>query len=159
MAYTALAVANSLLKLARQEGEDEAITPMKLQKLVYFAYAWNLYIHGDRLTQERFHRWTYGPVIETLWSEFRDYGRDPITSYGTRPSRSEPGRYVTPVVPNDDRKTWRLLRKIWDEYGDMDGIDLSALSHHHNGAWAKADRDGPLDDAHIIEEIESIHQG
>lgn len=159
MAYTALAVANSLLKLARREGAGESITPMKLQKLVYFANAWNLYINEEPLVQERFYKWKYGPVIQALWSEFRDYGRDPITSFGTRPSRSDPDRYIAPVVPDGDEDTWRLLKKVWREYGHMNGIDLSALSHHRLGAWAKADDEGPLDDADIADEIHSIHQG
>ncbi|MCG7324260.1 Panacea domain-containing protein [Achromobacter sp. ACRQX] len=158
MAYTALAVANSLLKLARKDESGESITPMKLQKLVYFANAWNLYIHDEPLVVERFYKWTYGPVVPGLYSEFRDYGRAPITSYGTRPSRSDPDRNVTPVVPDDDRETWRLLRKVWREYGHMDGIDLSALSHHRDGAWRKAEDEGPLDDDEIIREIEAIHQ-
>lgn len=151
MAYTALAIANSFLKLARNESGDREITPMKLQKLVYYAHAWHLYIKDKPLSLDKFYRWRYGPVVPGLYSEFRGYGSGPITSFGTRPTPANGS--MTPVVRKDDVETWKLLRKIWEEYGDMDGIDLSALSHNPKGAWAKTAPDALIPDELIKQEI------
>jgi uncharacterized phage-associated protein len=40
MPFSAAAVANESLRLAHRDGKT--ITPLKMQKLVYFAYGWHL---------------------------------------------------------------------------------------------------------------------
>lgn len=45
--YPAYKVGNSFLYLAWDEEED--VTPMKLQKLVYIAHGWHLAIYGEKL--------------------------------------------------------------------------------------------------------------
>ena len=50
--------------IAEKTGE---LTAMKLQKLVYYAEAWNLAWDGEPLFSENFEAWANGPVVPELY--------------------------------------------------------------------------------------------
>jgi len=50
MTYSSFEVANYFIKKSLQE--KRPITPMKLQKLIYFAHGWNLGLAGKPLINE-----------------------------------------------------------------------------------------------------------
>src|SRR5215467_7486621 len=81
MAYPAKAVANEFLYLAKEERRP--VTPMQLLKLVYFAHGWYLALTGERLIDERVEAWKYGPVVPSIYHEFKRFGNEPITEYAT----------------------------------------------------------------------------
>ena len=78
---TAVCVANNFLK--RGKAENIEITPLKLQKLIYFLYADYLKRSNDELFSERFETWTLGPVVPSVYDEFRSYGKKPIATYAS----------------------------------------------------------------------------
>lgn len=43
------------------------ITPLKLQKLVYYTQAWSLVRDGQPMFAEQFEAWRYGPVVPELY--------------------------------------------------------------------------------------------
>ena len=63
--YSAKAVANTLLSRSKELGIND-ITPMKLQKLIYYAHGWLLAFLGTALIKEGVQAWKYGPVIHTV---------------------------------------------------------------------------------------------
>lgn len=75
--YTAGEVANYILDLA--DRDRVAVTPMKLQKLVYITYGWALALFHLQLFQEKIQAWKHGPVIPSLFHEFKVYTNNPIT--------------------------------------------------------------------------------
>ncbi len=75
-----IAVANAFLDLAKKS--EEEITHMKLQKLIYIAHGFNLSNFDFPLIDEQVEAWRYGPVIRSVYDEFKSYGHDPITKYG-----------------------------------------------------------------------------
>ncbi|WP_420225750.1 Panacea domain-containing protein [Pigmentiphaga litoralis] len=129
---------------------------MKLQKLLYYAHGWCLALQNEPLLVDKFEKWTYGPVVPSIYYEFRDYGARPISAIGTRPENGTlPAR---PIVKRSDVWTWDLIRKICEEYGRLDGIQLSIMSHSENGAWAKTKgNNAEIDDDLIKTEIEENH--
>jgi uncharacterized phage-associated protein len=62
MPYPAAAIANEFIKVAKRNGV--LLTPMKLQKLVYFAHGWYLALLGKPLINEPVEAWKFGPVIQ-----------------------------------------------------------------------------------------------
>lgn len=56
----------------------DAISPMKLQKLLYYAQGFALAILGKELFPEDFEAWTYGPVIPVVYDRFKSYGNGAI---------------------------------------------------------------------------------
>ena len=51
------------------------VTPMKLQKILYYVKAWSL-VDGHPLVHADFEKWDYGPVNRQLWKQFN--GSAPI---------------------------------------------------------------------------------
>ena len=58
MAYSAFAVANAFIQRAWDRGISD-LSPMKLQKLMYFAQAWHLKIRNEPLLDDHFARWQH----------------------------------------------------------------------------------------------------
>jgi len=140
MPYDAKAIANHFISLAHAKGEN--LTQMKLQKLVYFAHGWTLGIVSSPLIDELVQAWSYGPVIFSLYKEFREFGSDPIT----RTARilqlwdddggplSEP-KMCEPIV--DDKEERRFLDKIWETYGKYTPTQLTNMTHADGTPWHK----------------------
>src|SRR5258708_36262190 len=113
--YSALAVANYFLGLAK--ANRVTLDPMKLQKLIYFAHGWHLALYdGEPLINEEIQAWQYGPVVQSVYHEFKQFGADPITKLATDIDVAS-GEIVTPRIPMDDTQTMGLLNKIWEIYG------------------------------------------
>lgn len=155
MAYSAMAVANAFIKRA-QEGKLNGLTPMKLQKLLFFAQSWCLARGEEPLMDDVFCRWQYGPVIPSLYHEFKEYGANPITARGGHiVSRGDKLVKVTPYVGEDDTESWALIDEIIKVYGDYTGSQLSAITHEDDSAWARtggADG-GPIENADLARYI------
>src|SRR5256885_15287234 len=68
-----------------QRGIDsnKSVTPMKLQKLIYFAHGWYWAIKNEPLIDESVEAWKYGPVIPSVYHAFKHYGTDSIKSLKT----------------------------------------------------------------------------
>ena len=77
MAYSAMQVANEFIKKA-PEYEVMDLTPMKLQKLMFFAQSWHIKELGYPLFDDYFARWQYGPVIPSIYHEFKTFGSSHI---------------------------------------------------------------------------------
>src|ERR1700689_5397887 len=77
--YPASAIANELIKLSLQK-TNSGLSPMKVQKLVYFAHGWYLALTGGRpMINEPVEAWKFGPVVPSLYYELKKYGETPIT--------------------------------------------------------------------------------
>jgi len=127
--HPTLSVANTLIDLSQWEGVD--ITPMKLLKLVYIAHGWCLGIYGKPLIGEQAQAWEYGPVVPSVYRDFRRWKRGPIESQ--KALLTERGRYVIPTV--HDANARALLERIWEKYKCFDGLQLSSMTHQAGTPW------------------------
>ena len=144
MAYSAYAVANAFVQRAK-EGRLPNLSPMKLQKLMYFAHAWHLKIAKTPLLDDNFARWQHGPVVPAIYHEFKAYGYMPIDRMATTLAFDQ-GEYVmnVPTIPSEDTSTWRLIDAVINKYGFIDGPTLSNWTHLPDSAWAKKGPDGSV---------------
>ena len=134
MAYNALAVANEFIE--RAKAANQIISPLKLQKLIAFAHGWHLALYGEPLIDEEVQAWDYGPVVASVYHEFKNFGSGPITRLATdiNPDNFE---LYTPRVPLTDKRTIPLIAKIWEIYGKYSAIQLANLTHEPDSAWSK----------------------
>lgn len=145
MPYDAKAVANYFLSLAETRGQQ--LDALKLQKLVYFAHGWHLAIKDQPLIDEQVEAWSFGPVIRSLYREFRNDGNRPIRSRAMDIDMMkdvETGeiydRVIEPSVNDgsgDAEFTRSLLNRVWEVYGEYTGIQLSNMTHEPNSPWYK----------------------
>ena len=136
MAYPVKAVANAMLEIAEEHGAS--VSPLKLQKLVYVAHGWSLGLTGQPLVGDELpEAWQYGPVFPSLYQEFRDFGKGPVSRRATAFEINDGGGFssVEPKVSSDDTPVWTLLRRIWDVYGKFGAIGLSDLTHRDGTPW------------------------
>lgn len=142
MPYNSKAVANWFLDRAAKD--QVPLSPMKLQKLIYFAHGWALAVLGMPLIDEHPEAWDYGPVIPSIYHEFKSFGRDSITKHATRLefSGSEKdgfaAEFVAPKIPESEGQINEFLERVWQVYGSLSGIQLSNMTHVSGGAWEKA---------------------
>ena len=116
--FDAKAIANFLLALDEM---GHALTPMKLQKLVYFSHGWHLAMLNSALIDENVEAWAFGPVIPSLYHEFKEFGNSPIDRKATEMvwtgMDSLQFKIVTPAIPKDATDSRELTTQISRIYG------------------------------------------
>lgn len=131
MSMSPTVVCNNILKRGFADGRD--VTPMKLQKLMYFVACEYAKRTGKEMLSEDFGVWQYGPVLRTVYDEFKSYGKRPITQY----AKDASGRSYA-----IDESTAPNLRDsidyIWSKYRDLSGIALSQITHQDGSGWSRA---------------------
>jgi len=135
MTYSSKAVANYFLDLAK--ASRNPVTPMKIQKLVYMASGWHIALtKGESLINEQVEAWKYGPVIPSLYDEFKQFGNDAITKLATEIDANGTTLSLTaPQVSNDDSYVKGLLDKVWEVYGTYTPYQLSNMTHQQGTPW------------------------
>ncbi|MCT9821641.1 Panacea domain-containing protein [Pseudomonas veronii] len=160
MAYSALAVANAFIEQGLR-GKIPNLTPMKLQKLLFFAQSWHLRNKGEStpLFDDNFARWKYGPVIPSLYHELKTYGAKSIASTLSNVELDEDGELmlVTPSIPASDADTHKLIDQIISKYGGLSGTQLSYLTHEPGTAWELGLVNGEADGSAITWEQMAQH--
>ena len=126
--YNPIYVSNNFL--VRSFNQKIPITSMKLQKMLYFLYRDYLKKTNLPLFVERFSTWKYGPVLESVYYTYKEFGANSITSYGGIPAYS--------INEEDNENLKNLLDDIWQKCLPHNGIYLSKLTHQSESAWYKA---------------------
>lgn len=104
------------------------MSTMKLQKLVYYAQAWNLVWVEQPLFDAEIQAWLNGPVVWDLYDKHR--GRFNIDSWPFGDASE---------LTEDEVMT---IDAVLDAYGKFSGQQLSALSHQEE-PWIVARGDLP----------------
>lgn len=104
--------------------QGEVITPLMVQRLLFFAQAWHLANKGRPLFAEEFEAWATGPVIVSVFERFQH------TAFECLPF-IENARDIT-----GDRLS--LLESVHEEYGCYQARKLDELSQERGGPWEQA---------------------
>jgi uncharacterized phage-associated protein len=91
------------------------MSAIKLQKLVYYSYAWHLVWEEDHLFDAHVEAWANGPVVRELYHEHR-------------------GKFMLDGWPQGDASALteseqETVRAVLDFYGDKTAAWLSELTH------------------------------
>lgn len=137
MTYIPNYVCNNILNEAFKRNLD--VTPMKLQKLLYYVNGEYLKKTGDVMFMDCFMKWKYGPVLMPVYYEFQSFGANPITSY----SKDAKGNSLAydlsknPILQH-------CINNVLNKYGGFTGVELSQKTHEDGGAWKAALDNGPI---------------
>ncbi len=113
---SAKTVAEYILYLSGKNAESD-VTPLKLQKLLYFAEGLNLAIKGTSLFFEDLEAWHYGPVVPCVYQEYKYAGRRAIEA---------PADFDEKCL-NDEEKT--VIEMTLDLYGQYSPQKLVEITH------------------------------
>jgi uncharacterized phage-associated protein len=114
LAMTASAVAAYLLEI---QSEAATITPLKLQKLLYYAQGYALAFFGQRLFPEPIEAWEKGPVVPSVYEEFKSHGAARLP----RPDGFD--------VLSLDGKARAAIERAYADFGEVDARELAAQTH------------------------------
>lgn len=72
-------IANEIIRLSIETGET--ITNIKLQKLLYYCFAWYIVAtdNKSKLFSDPIEAWQYGPVVPNVYHAFKHFGADNIS--------------------------------------------------------------------------------
>lgn len=135
------AVANYFLDLG--DRDSVPISPLKLQKLAYCAHGWHLALRDKPLFQDRIEAWKYGPVVPSLYNEFRRCGSNPIQvrAVELRPDPVGLQLYKPSISrqlahdPKELKQVQSLLDRVWEVYHPLTATQLSNLTHLPGSPW------------------------
>ena len=107
-----------------------SLTQKKLQKLVYYAYAWFIALNNeskDEITNELFKEqpeaWIHGPVFPSLYDRYKNYNWNEIEKKESN------------LKLNKDLEAF--LDDIWMKFGEFTADELEYMTHQES-PWIKA---------------------
>ena len=128
--YTPSHIANFFL-----EKKDHDIDNLKLNKIVYISLGFSLALLNKDIFNEEVQAWKYGPVIPSLFHEFKHCGKNTIRKQSTEYSYSKNKKY-NPVIDKQDLSLKDVLSIVWKLYKNKTGAKLIELTHGENTPWS-----------------------
>jgi uncharacterized phage-associated protein len=120
---------NASVELDTQEEEPEVwpdVTPMKLQKLLYYVKGFSLVLLGRAMFPESFHAWRHGPVCPELYRRLKQYGRATL-------SPGDCGGDCSLLTAEEKE----LIEEVYDVYGSYSAARLRNQTHNQ-APWQNA---------------------
>lgn len=114
-------------------------TQLKLQKLVYLCFADYLCTTEKLLFTDKIYAFKYGPVVETVYKKYKDYGYNSIENE-TEEIDSK-NIYEMPersriLFAEDGTEKILSIDKTLKEYGELTASQLVDLTHRKNAPWS-----------------------
>lgn len=122
---SAIEVANLLRLLAGAEAEPEPMTHLRLQKLLYYVQGWSLANRNKPMFPDSIEAWAHGPVVKSVWNEFKRFGSD-VIPVGT-----------TSGVVGLSKDEMEFISSVWAAYRGYSAISLREMTHAER-PWIEA---------------------
>ena len=117
MAYKALDIANKIISKTDLEHGD-TISNLKLQKMLYYQQGFHLAYFGTPLFDEDIVAWQYGPVVPSVYKEYKSFESNSI-------STSEEC-----ISLSDDEE--ELFNNVYEEYNQFSAVALMKMTHEES---------------------------
>lgn len=121
-------VARFFLSLQTDDASD-AISNLKIQKLLYYAQGFHLALYSKPLFDEDFEAWEHGPVIPSLYHAYSIHKSSAIP---------KPNNFDFKPYSEEEKS---FLREVYDAYGQYSAWALRDLSHQTT-PWKETPRNG-----------------
>jgi uncharacterized phage-associated protein len=97
----------------------DLITPLKAQKLLYYAQGAFLAIESKPLFDEKIENWDLGPVVPSVFQEYKSYKGNGI-------------KEATGDVSSFSEHEVAMLTGIYDKYNRFSAYQLSKMTHNED---------------------------
>lgn len=118
--HSALQVAKWFLahnRIAMNEEGAEYISNLKLQKLLYYAQGTFLALKGEKLFPEKILAWQHGPVVEEVYSYYKNNGASGI--------RFDEDFEISRFTDEENQ----ILTDVYDTFGQYSAWKLRNMTH------------------------------
>lgn len=157
-----MALANFVINFANAEGSP--VSNLQLQKILYFIQTAFLVEHGNPIINGNFSRWQYGPVLQEVYSSYRDNGAAEINDLAINVTKEESGDYTigairaTNVDSLGSEEAFHFLEDVTSRLLEQDPWDLVNISHKQN-IWEQYEDEIALHIAPDYENEEILSEG
>ncbi len=141
-----LSVAKELVKLSLAGDEQDPLTNLRLQKLLYYAQAWSLIIRESELFPEEIEAWRWGPVVPAVYRRLSD-------GQGANHVCTDQFAQAHDLAPEHAE----FVRNVWEAYNPHSALELSRMTHKELPwlrAWGDRPADGTGSDPIRVEDME-----
>ncbi len=123
--YDAVSIANLFVDMSIKE--DNLLTNMKLQKLIYIANGVSLAVNNEPLIIEHVEVWPYGPVIPSVYHTYKAFGNSSIKIV-----------YPFGEIAGIDTNAKKAVMDAWEIGSKISATRLSNWTHNEGSPWSKA---------------------
>ena len=131
-------IADCFLRIVDRDS-GSTITPLKLQKILYYAQGYYLAMYDKELFKEDFQAWAHGPANPKIYDMYKKYGYNSIDYPSGKPKKVS-------------EETLKFLYDIWNTFGIYDGKYLEILTHQEE-PWINARKKAKCHDGDSCTEI------
>lgn len=110
----------------RYKGGPDLISHLKLQKLLYYFQGVYTSDSGEPLFNDRIVAWAHGPVVRTVWDDYKIYGGSPIPA----PRRLNALSLFTAYQRE-------IMERVYVYYGQYTAWKLRNMTHNER-PWKQA---------------------
>jgi uncharacterized phage-associated protein len=135
-------IAECLIYIASQNPDNNDMTNMKLQKLLYYSQGTFLVLHGQRLFEQPIEKWQYGPVVADVYHQYKGFG-DQIIKIDEVDLQ-----FLHP-------KQMEVLNMVFDFFGQFSAIKLMNLTHNEK-PWNAVEMSEEISDDLLIDYFNTI---
>lgn len=110
-----------------QESESEALTHLKIQKLLYYSQALSLVYLNKPLFDENIEAWEHGPVVNAIYYKLKSHGKDDLQNI-------EELQYTNDILSADEKS---IVEMAFREYARYTASYLRNKTHEET-PWLEA---------------------
>ncbi len=78
--FTAIDIANYIVDYTNNTLKKQNLTPIKLQKILYYVYVNCLVKHNAKIFDQPIEKWKFGPVVSDVYHNFKMHGTSHINA-------------------------------------------------------------------------------
>lgn len=127
-------IASYLISKSSKLDENNDLTNLKLQKILYFAQVENIKKNDAKLFSDDIEAWQYGPVVREVYDWLKSCGAYTITSFD-----------VELDMGNVKDEVKQFLDTIWEKYNKYSAWHLVEKTHSPKSAWSTTYNNGQGD--------------
>jgi len=117
----------SVLDVAKFILSTTRCTPLKLQKLLFYCYAYHLVMVGQRLFTEKVVAWQWGPVVSEVYEAYKHF--DSLETI----EEAFDAQAECPL----SARSLEVISSVLEVYGELSGMDLMQRTHSQ-APWIEA---------------------
>ncbi|MFB0828009.1 Panacea domain-containing protein [Brevibacillus laterosporus] len=120
-----------------------SVSHLKLQKILYYAYATYLLSTGEKLFKEPIVAYKYGPVVEEIYQKYKGYGsfeidqKEDRTFVIYRDEFTFTPSYMRIISSRHGITAAKVIVDVLEKYLPYSPSELVDKTHAHGGPWSQ----------------------